>query len=102
MKRRILLLVFVAFLSQAYAQTSLKTVIRGDNGVTKHFVTLAQDKQVAFSPTQAKKILGIDAASDLTLLNSSTDELGTTIYRFQQSYKGIPVEGSMYIVQVKN
>ena len=101
MKRRILLFVCLAFLSQAYAQNSLRYVIRGDNGITRHFVTLTAAQQVPFSPQQAKTILSLDAASDLILSKSENDDLGNTIYRFSQTYKGIPIEGSMYIVQTK-
>ncbi|MEP7171240.1 MAG: M4 family metallopeptidase, partial [Bacteroidota bacterium] len=42
------------------------------------------------------------AASGFKLLNKSTDQVGITHYRYQQTLKGIPVEGTMYIVHVKN
>jgi len=46
--------------------------------------------------------LGLDPLSDLVLTSKETDELGFTHYRFSQTYKGIPVENSMYIIHVKN
>ena len=101
MKRRILSLALLALFSQAYAQNSLRDVIRGNNGVTKHFVSLTAAQQVVFTPTQAKTILKLPAASDLVLTKSAKDELGQINYRFYQTYNGIPVEGSMYIVQTK-
>ena len=36
------------------------------------------------------------------LLNTSTDKLGYSHYRYQQTYKGINIVGSMYILHVKN
>lgn len=103
MKKRILsLALMMALFSQANAQSSLRDVIRGDNGVTKHFVTLTAAQQVAFTPQQAKSLFKLDAASELVLVKSVKDELGQTNYRFTQTYNGIPVEGSMYIVQTKN
>ncbi|MBI2966910.1 MAG: M4 family metallopeptidase [Bacteroidetes bacterium] len=38
----------------------------------------------------------------LNFLNSFSDELGYTHYRYQQYYQNIPIEGSAYIAHVKN
>ncbi|MEP7319452.1 MAG: M4 family metallopeptidase [Panacibacter sp.] len=103
MKKRILSLALMAVLfSQANAQSSLRDVIRGDNGTTKHFVTLSAAQQMTFTPQQAKSLFKLDAGSDLVLIKTTKDELGQTNYRFTQTYNSIPVEGSMYIVQTKN
>jgi len=95
-------IIVLGFISQTYAQNSLRDVMRGDNGVTKHYVKLNVNEQVAFSPTQAKIIFNLDANSDLVLGHSETDELGFTNYRFHQTYYGIPVENSMYVVTAKS
>lgn len=87
--------------SQAYAQNALQTVMRGDNGITKHYVTLNASQQVAFSAQKAKTIFNLDANADLVLKNAETDELGVTNYRFYQTYNGIPVENAMYIASTK-
>jgi len=88
---------------QANAQVSLKAVIRDDRaGTTNRFTTLEDDKQVPFDAASVKTILGLDPLSDLVLMGKETDELGYTHYRFYQTYKGIPVENSMYILHVKN
>ena len=36
------------------------------------------------------------------LLSTESDKLGFTHYRYQQTFNGIPLQGSMYIVHVKN
>ncbi len=41
-----------------------------------------------------------NADYSLVLLNSSNDNLGYTHFRFQETYKGIPVSGSMWLVHV--
>lgn len=101
MKRRIFTIVMLAFLSQAYAQ-NLRETIRGEHGTSKHFVTLAADQQTPFNLKQLKNILNLDAQTDFVLINQQTDKLGLTHYRFYQTYKGIPVENSMYVVQTRN
>lgn len=37
-----------------------------------------------------------------TLLNSTPDKNGFTHYRYQQTFNGIPLQGTMYLVHVKN
>jgi Zn-dependent metalloprotease len=36
------------------------------------------------------------------LLNSLNDQIGYTHYRFQQLYKGVPIQGSMWLLHLKN
>lgn len=91
----------LAFLSQAYAQ-SLRETIRGEHGTSKHFVALAANQQTPFNLKQLKNILDLDAQTDFILINQQKDRLGITHYRFYQTYKGIPVENSMYVVHTKN
>ncbi|HYV93974.1 MAG TPA: M4 family metallopeptidase [Chitinophagales bacterium] len=38
----------------------------------------------------------------IKLMKAETDRLGFTHYRYQQTFDGIPVEGTMYIVHVRN
>lgn len=85
-----------------YAQNDLKSSIEGNGGITKQFVKLAKEKQVSFSPALANKILGLDNQSALVLKSTFKDNLGYTHYRFYQTYRGIPVNRSMYIVNVKD
>lgn len=46
--------------------------------------------------------LNLAPEEDLQLYSTETDKLGHTHYRLQQTYKGLPVEGSMYIVHTVN
>lgn len=46
--------------------------------------------------------LGIESESTLHNIKTNTDELGMTHHRFQQKYKGIPVEGMEYRVHERS
>src|SRR6478752_467687 len=103
MKKVILTLCVLVLIMQANAQVNLRAVIRNERaGITNHFTTLQDNEQVPFDAGSAKRILGLDPLSDLVLIGNETDELGYTHYRFYQTYKGMPIENSMYILHVKN
>ncbi len=102
MKTRLLSLVMLGLALQGFSQNNLKTLIRGENGTTKHFVKLAQDQQLPFNTLQAAKMLGLSDKSSLVLKSTEKDNLGFVHYRFQQTYQGTPVNHSMYIVNTKN
>ncbi|MCY7411345.1 MAG: M4 family metallopeptidase [Chitinophagales bacterium] len=38
----------------------------------------------------------------IKLLNLQTDQLGFTHYRYQQTFNGLPIEGTMYMIHVRN
>lgn len=97
MKKQIFTLSLFLIFSGVFAQKNLRITIRGEEGITKHFTILNKNLQVAFNPANAKSTFGLDANSDLVLLNSETDQLGMTHYRYYQTYKDIPVENAMYI-----
>ncbi|HRH65615.1 MAG TPA: M4 family metallopeptidase [Bacteroidia bacterium] len=44
---------------------------------------------------------GMDAGFSLQLLSTETDLIGYTHFRYQQYFKGIPVEGTMWLVHTK-
>ena len=94
--------IFFGTVFQGYAQNDLRNLVQGENGVTKHFVHLAENRQIAFNSVQLKNILHLDAGSNLVLKYSESDELGVTHHHFYQTYNGIPVENSMYIVSTKS
>ena len=102
MKTRLLTLAMLLFVLHGFSQTNLKPIITGENGITKHFVKLLQDQQLQFNASQASKILGLSNKSGLVLKNTEKDNLGFVHYRFQQTYLGIPVNNSMYIISTKN
>ncbi|MCY7411133.1 MAG: hypothetical protein LH473_12745 [Chitinophagales bacterium] len=76
-------------------------MIIGENGCTALSVTLEESQQVNFDPYDAAKILGLDANSNLISMKDETDSLGLTHYRYYQTYEGIPIENSMYIMHSK-
>src|SRR6478609_10891872 len=101
MKKRLLSIALLCLALQGFSQNSLKTVITGENGTTKHFTRLLQNQQVSFNLGQVSKTLGLNDNSALILKNTQKDNLGMTHYRFYQTYMGIPVNRSMYIISVK-
>lgn len=48
-----------------------------------------------------KKQLKLTSGYDFQLLEQSTDFLGTTHYRFQQTFKGLPVEYKIYLLHTR-
>ena len=50
------------------------------------------------APDRHAELLGLDARAGLQLLNSATDKDGTRHFRYQQTYRGIPVFGEQVIV----
>jgi Zn-dependent metalloprotease len=102
MKKRLLSIALLGLALQGFSQNSLKTAITGENGTTKHFTRLLQNQQVSFSLNQVSKTLGLSDNSALVLKNTQKDNLGLTHYRFYQTYMGIPVNRSMYVITVKD
>lgn len=102
MKKHLLTLALFGLALHGFSQTNLKTIIAGGNGTTKHFVTLLQSDQLPFNASQASKILGLDAQSSLVLKSTEKDKPGFVHYRFYQTWKGIPVNRSMYIINTKD
>lgn len=102
MRQGIFTIILLATLYQSYGQKTLHDIITGQRGVSKKFVTLSADEQRPFSFQRLKSALDLDKQSDLALINQQADKLGFTHYRFHQTYKGIPIENSMYIAHVQN
>ncbi len=102
MKKRLLSFALLGLAIQGFSQSSLKTVITGNDGTTKHFTRLLQNQQVSFNANQISKTLGLSDQSALVLKSTTTDNLGMVHYRFYQTYMGIPVNRSMYVVSVKD
>jgi hypothetical protein len=48
MKKNSLIVIFLLFCAHVFAQTNLKEIIKGEKGVSKHFVTLEEKKPVCF------------------------------------------------------
>ena len=67
------------------------------------YVKFKEEAQFKFSEamTPIRLLLNMQKDDELQLYQTDKDEIGYTHYRYSQSYKGIPVEGSMIIVHVK-
>lgn len=98
MRKHLLLIVLLALAFRGYSQNRFTKMILGEQGMSQHFVRVPENVQVNFDPAHARAFFGLDANSDLVLMNKATDEIGQTHYRYFQTYKGIPVENSMYVV----
>lgn len=101
MRKVISALCMTLLLSHAYSQKTLNQKLSGTDGTSNHFTRLDASEQVSFNPQNARAIFGLDVSSDLLLLNTESDNLGMTHYRYYQTYNGIPVENSMYIVHTQ-
>src|SRR6476469_4029198 len=98
MKRKILSLVILSLIIiKAYPQTFVSKVIRSDRGISKQFVAVDKTQKISFNVSQVKSLLDLDKNSEFVLQRTEQDKIGFIHYRFYQTYKGIPVENSMYI-----
>lgn len=102
MKKQLLTFAVLCLALHGFSQNTLKSIIQGENGTSKHFVKLLQNEQLPFNAAQASKILGLSTQSALVLKSTEKDHLGFVHYRFQQTYQGIPVNRSMYVISTKN
>src|SRR5437870_945112 len=101
MKTNLLTLSLLVVCSLVYGQRPVPELIREEDGISKRFLTLSGEQQIAFNPLNVKTLLSLDAKSDLIIEKTESDHLGYTHYRYHQLYKGIPVENSTYIMHVK-
>lgn len=102
MKKQVFTLSLLLIFTCAYSQKNIRLAISGAQGVTKHFTELNEHLQVAFNPAKASSTFGLDANAGLILINTGADDIkGMTHYRYYQTYKGVPVENSMYIAHTQ-
>jgi Zn-dependent metalloprotease len=99
--KAIMALMLFAFVSASGAPNKLRDLITGEQGRTNADVRLLPEQQIPFAPQQAKNIFGLDPNADLVLNRTENDNIGFVHYRYYQTYQGIPVENTMYIVHVK-
>lgn len=102
MKRSLLYFLICLLPFSGFAQQLIADMIRDADGTTQHFVSLQVTDQVPFDESESKKLLGFDSNTGLVLINKITDQIGMTHYRYYQSYQGLPVENTMYIIHTKN
>lgn len=97
----------VAF-GQNNFQNNLKAIsekiIFKPNTQIPDYIKFRPDYQIKFEQLDywLKANYGFDANYSLKLLTTEQDQIGFKHYRFQQLYRGLPVEQTMYIVHVRN
>src|SRR4051812_35264268 len=91
-----LLALLLTFNFSVNAQSGIQNLIRGEKGLSIVSAQLSTDQQVPFVHSQINQLLGLDKNSELNLMRTETDQLGQVHFRYYQTYKGIPVENSMY------
>lgn len=102
MKRKILSLVVLCFLIiEGYPQSFISKAIRGGHGLSKQFTSVDNGQPLSFNVSQVKLLLDLNQHSELVLQRTEQDKIGFIHYRFYQTYKGVPVENSMYIIHTK-
>src|SRR3569832_347443 len=94
-------------LTGAQAQQKIagaETIIMTSNTEVPQFVQLRSNAQLPFSrfSAWAHQNFNLGTEYGFQLLNSSTDKLGMTHYRYQQTWNGIPLAATMMIVHVRN
>jgi len=62
----------------------------------------AAKQQAALELAQDKTTLSLRTDDDLDLLTTENDALGYRHYRYQQTYKGVAIEGAIYLMHEKN
>jgi vibriolysin len=102
--RRSLTLIAISPLSLALAMASAQAATRTDLHNQNVSLLNSQYKLAAASgaPTNARdrhaEMLGLDADSALVVLTQDTDKDGTQHFRYQQTFRGVPVWGEQVIV----
>lgn len=99
MKKHLLLFVATCMGVTGFAQ-SFK--LNSKEGVSTQANWVGPNSKIQFNPGAAKTFFGLNANSDLVLAKKQTDKLGFIHYRYYQSYNGVPVEKSMFVVHTKN
>jgi|GEM_PF-1330020 len=82
---------------QAQAQQKYTSISQSDNWASYQ----KNNQQAATQLAKNKAALLLNEHDDLKLIATATDELGFKHYRYQQYYKGIPIEGAIYLMHEK-
>ena len=100
MKKQILSIAALLAVINLYAQRNLIT-IHGQKGISNQFTTISDNINIAYNSSTLKTLLSLNTNSDLILKSTEKDNLNYVNYRFYQTYNGIPVENSMFIISTK-
>jgi Zn-dependent metalloprotease len=116
MKTKYYLILVLLFLStitsaQVIIGDEAEKIIPGSESITfdegfniPTFVQFREDSKLDFGKFDSwlHKTFKLSADVKLKLLKVENDQIGMTHYRYQETFKGIPLEGTMYIVHLKN
>ncbi|MEI6851989.1 MAG: M4 family metallopeptidase [Bacteroidota bacterium] len=98
------LIAIVLLFANSYAQNSVKISDIAQQKNTKGWIKFLPNKNI--SPEQVftiyKNAFGLTTSDEMRLSRSETDLLGYSHNRYQQYYKGIPVEGGVYLIHSSN
>jgi len=91
----------VLFLSASAAEAAQRSPLHGtDLAALNHQYKLATQSAgaPADAATRHAELLGLDAESALSVINHRVDADGTHYYRYQQTFRGIPIFGEQVVV----
>src|SRR5262249_28451387 len=71
---------------------------------TVQYFTFSDGQQIPFADLDKwlHATFKVGDGFNLSVINTITDALGITTYRYQETWNNIPVQGSMWLVHVKN
>lgn len=101
MKKIVLVFSFFMLAYFSHGQ-SLQSIIQMSNGISKSFVALKADQQITFNASDRDRLIGLEAPADLRLIDRFTDEWGYAHFKYQQTWKGIPIEAAIYSFHTRN
>lgn len=103
MRKKILSLAILSFfILNAYSQNFVSQAIRAERGISKQFAAIPTNQNLKFNTAQIKALLNLNNNADLILKRTEQDKLGFIHFRFYQTYRGVPIENSMFIIHTKN
>ncbi|MBK5284480.1 MAG: M4 family metallopeptidase [Bacteroidia bacterium] len=81
-----------------------QVVVPGKISDVPAYIRLNESASVSVSefPMWASKYFGLAPEYNFHLINNSSDDIDFVHYRYQQTFNGIPVEGTMFILHTKN
>jgi Zn-dependent metalloprotease len=98
------LLALVLLFANSYAQNSVKISDIAQQKNTKGWIKFLPNKNISSEQvfTVYKNAFGLTASDEMRLIRTENDLLGYSHNRYQQYYKGIPVEGGVYLIHSNN